>query len=58
MSQGPKDKAEANGIGIKCTCGNERSFVIGTKQTANSIKRIRECTKCSRRFETYEREKK
>ena len=36
-------------------CGNDESKVIESRDTGSSIRRRRECIKCSNRYTTYER---
>lgn len=36
-------------------CGNDDSKVIESRDTGDSVRRRRECLKCSRRYTTYER---
>ena len=36
-------------------CGNEESKVLESRDTGSSIRRRRECCKCSNRYTTYER---
>lgn len=41
---------------MKCPeCGCDRSSVVDSRGDGNSIRRRRECQKCTRRFTTYER---